>query len=759
MPFPATFELSALNETDGFRIDGVAVGDQSGYSVASAGDVNGDGIDDLVIGARHANPNGVYSGSSYVVFGKTASFGPSISLASLNGGNGFRIDGAAAGDQSGHSVASAGDVNGDGIDDLIVSARLADPNGSSNAGVSYVVFGSDDGFPEVLNLSDLNGVNGFSISGEAQSDWSGISVSSAGDINGDGISDVLIGAMLADPNGVGGAGAGYVVFGRNTVLEGDFASNLNLSALDGTNGFRINGVAAADSTGFSVSSAGDVNDDGFDDVILGARTADVNGVSSGASYVVYGSDAGFADELNLTDLNGLNGFRISGAMASEYSGYSVASAGDFNGDGIADLIIGAPYASPNGFRSGASYVVFGDAAGFGADLNLGSLNGLNGFRIIGEAEADQSGNWVDSAGDINGDGFDDLIVATRDAGPNGAYSGVTYIVFGAAASVGASFSLSSLNGTNGFQVNGVAADDRSGRSAAAAGDVNGDGIDDLIIGALGANQETGASYIIYGRLDFTGGGTNDARSGGAVADSLRGQGGNDVLYGMGGDDVLDGGDLSDILYGGDGADDLVGGGGGDVMYGDAGDDQIDGGEGGDKLFGGLGADQLFGGLGNDRFDGGDGIDSLNGGQGNDYLDGGAGADVMTGGTENDIYLVDDLGDQTIEAPDEGYDIVRTELDGWVLAGNLEGLQLEGAGDIDGTGNGLANNIQGSSGANTIYGLAGNDTINGNDGNDIIVGGLGGDQLRGGAGADSFVIGQESTVARTELDQIHDFSIT
>ncbi|RYF89644.1 MAG: hypothetical protein EON95_18420, partial [Caulobacteraceae bacterium] len=590
MPFPATFELSALNETDGFRIDGVAVGDQSGYSVASAGDVNGDGIDDLVIGARHANPNGVYSGSSYVVFGKTASFGPSISLASLNGGNGFRIDGAAAGDQSGHSVASAGDVNGDGIDDLIVSARLADPNGSSNAGVSYVVFGSDDGFPEVLNLSDLNGVNGFSISGEAQSDWSGISVSSAGDINGDGISDVLIGAMLADPNGVGGAGAGYVVFGRNTVLEGDFASNLNLSALDGTNGFRINGVAAADSTGFSVSSAGDVNDDGFDDVILGARTADVNGVSSGASYVVYGSDAGFADELNLTD------------------------------------------------------------------LNLGSLNGLNGFRIIGEAEADQSGNWVDSAGDINGDGFDDLIVATRDAGPNGAYSGVTYIVFGAAASVGASFSLSSLNGTNGFQVNGVAADDRSGRSAAAAGDVNGDGIDDLIIGALGANQETGASYIIYGRLDFTGGGTNDARSGGAVADSLRGQGGNDVLYGMGGDDVLDGGDLSDILYGGDGADDLVGGGGGDVMYGDAGDDQIYGGEAGDKLFGGLGADLLVGELGNDRFDGGDGIDSLNGGQGNDYLDGGAGADVMRGGTENDIYLVDDLDDQTLEALDEGYDI-------------------------------------------------------------------------------------------------------
>ncbi|RYF89643.1 MAG: type I secretion target, partial [Caulobacteraceae bacterium] len=141
-----------------------------------------------------------------------------------------------------------------------------------------------------------------------------------------------------------------------------------------------------------------------------------------------------------------------------------------------------------------------------------------------------------------------------------------------------------------------------------------------------------------------------------------------------------------------------------------------------------------------------------------YLDGGAGADVMRGGTENDIYLVDDLDDQTLEALDEGYDIVRTELDGWVLAGNIEGLQLEGAGDIDGTGNGLANNMQGSSGANTIYGLAGNDTINGADGNDIIVGGLGGDQLRGGAGADSFVIGQESTVARTELDQIHDFSI-
>src|ERR671933_819813 len=193
-------------------------------------------------------------------------FGPTFNLSTLNGSNGFAINGIAAYDQSGFSVSSAGDVNGDGIDDLIIGARGADPNGINEAGQSYVVFGSNSGFGAGLDLSTLNGSNGFAINGIGTFDQSGLSVSSAGDVNGDGIDDLIIGAFGADPNGLPFAGQSYVVFGSNS----GFGAGLDLSTLDGSNGFAINGIVANDYSGFSVSSAGDVNGDGFDDLIIGA---------------------------------------------------------------------------------------------------------------------------------------------------------------------------------------------------------------------------------------------------------------------------------------------------------------------------------------------------------------------------------------------------------------------------------------------------------------------------------------------------------
>ena len=133
MSFSSSINLSSLNGSTGFRLDGVSASDASGSSVASAGDVNGDGFADLIIGAPGADPNGnSYSGSSYVVFGKASGFTSGINLSSLNGTTGFRLDGVASSDYSGASVASAGDVNGDGFTDLIVGAYGADPNGSSS---------------------------------------------------------------------------------------------------------------------------------------------------------------------------------------------------------------------------------------------------------------------------------------------------------------------------------------------------------------------------------------------------------------------------------------------------------------------------------------------------------------------------------------------------------------------------------------------------------------------------------------------------
>jgi hypothetical protein len=505
--FGAALELSSLNGANGFVCNGIDADDESGRSVSGAGDINGDGVDDLIIGAYFVDPNGAASGESYVVFGGAGvGAGGAIELSSLNGSNGFVINGIDAGDGSGRSVSGAGDINGDGVDDLIIGAPKADPNGNG-AGESYVVFGvAGVGAGGAIELSSLNGSNGFVCNGIDANDLSGRSVSGAGDVNGDGVDDLIIGAPNADPNGISQAGESYVVFGAAGVGAG---GAIELSSLNGSNGFVINGIDAGDTSGYSVSGAGDVNGDGIDDLIIGALFADPNGNSyAGESYVVFGgAGVGAGGAINLSSLNGSNGFVCNGIDAVDVSGYSVSGAGDVNGDGIDDLIIGALFADPNGnYFAGESYVVFGAAnVGAGGAIELSSLNGSNGFVLSGIDADDLSGRSVSGAGDVNGDGVDDLIIGAFGADPNGnSLAGESYVVFGAAGvGAGGAIELSSLNGSNGFVLNGIDADDRSGRSVSGAGDVNGDGVDDLIIGALFASPNgyirAGESYVVFGR--------------------------------------------------------------------------------------------------------------------------------------------------------------------------------------------------------------------------------------------------------------------
>ncbi|MFN7408918.1 MAG: hypothetical protein ACK5UM_02750, partial [Pseudomonadota bacterium] len=310
-------------------------------SVSSAGDINGDGFDDVIVGAWGADTNGTNSGAAYVVFGKASGFAPTFSASSLTGPNGFRITGAPAFDAAGISVSGAGDINGDKIDDLIVGSY----------GTAYVVFGKAGGFAPNLNLSTLNGTTGFRIINTSSNANIGGSVSVAGDVNGDGIDDLIIGEEYAGSN----SGAAYVVFGK----VGGFGATFDVSTLTGANGFRITGVAAGDYAGSSVSAAGDINGDGFADLIVGAFSADPNGSRSGAAYVVFGKAGGFDATLNLSGLTGANGFRIAGGAAGDNAGFSVSAAGDVNGDGIDDLIVGATGVDANGTSSGAAYVIYG----------------------------------------------------------------------------------------------------------------------------------------------------------------------------------------------------------------------------------------------------------------------------------------------------------------------------------------------------------------------------------------------------------------
>ena len=433
--FPNSFDIIALDGTNGFTITGSSFYQDFGSSVSSAGDINGDGIDDILIGAPRAGgtPGNNGAGEAYVLFGSDLPFSASLSVSDLDGTNGFKIGGGLVNSEVGFSVDAAGDVNNDGIDDILVGARQANSSGLTYAGQAYVIFGSAGGFLESVTLPPVSGLTGSGISNFARA---GSSVAGIGDVNGDGIDDFAVGAPDASADGVIGAGQSFIVFGDSTGLPATFS----LADVGGTvAGLRLDGTLYGDRSGSVVEGAGDINGDGIGDVVIGAFTADAPGYDSGAAYVVFGSTT-LGGDLSLSDLNGTNGFRATSSELAALVGISVSGIGDFNGDGIDDVAIGGHGTNAG---TGSVWVVYGSTTAFSANIDLDALAPTEGFRIDGLGADDGFGFSVSGAADVNGDGYADLIVGALSEGyVPGAYdpfgdneagtgpTGAAYVIYG-----------------------------------------------------------------------------------------------------------------------------------------------------------------------------------------------------------------------------------------------------------------------------------------------------------------------------------------
>ena len=490
--FPVIFNLTDLNGLNGFKMDGEAANDQSGWSVNAAGDVNGDSYADFIMGTPYHNGK---IGRSYIIFGNPkVGQGGMLPLSDLNGANGFKIDGINGQvAESGYSVSYAGDINGDKFSDLIVGAPLYF-GGSATVGKSFVILGGPKvGSGGSISLSILNGTNGFVLNGNTRYDgcYSGYAVSGAGDVNGDKYGDLIIGAPFYEQFMSSYPGWNYLILGGPNLMNLAASSNgvLYITGVDGTNGYRLTGEYSIDNSGMAVSNGGDINGDGYADFLIGAP----NNADGGHSYAIFGTTKAVSGgSFALANLNGANGFKIVGEKTGDQSGLSLDCAGDFNQDGYDDIIVGAP-----NHGSGRSYVIYGASdVGSSSAITLGGLNGANGFKIDGELDSNHSGFSVSGAGDFNGDGFDDIVIGATNSTN---FFGRGYVVFGGP-QVGSNglIALADLNGKNGFKLHGEAINDECGYSVHGAGDVNGDGCDDIVISAPFYNNKAGRSYLIFG---------------------------------------------------------------------------------------------------------------------------------------------------------------------------------------------------------------------------------------------------------------------
>ncbi|NLF01274.1 MAG: hypothetical protein GX601_09890 [Anaerolineales bacterium] len=423
-----------LNTGPGEYYQGSQDGAALGVSVAAAGDVNGDGYGDVIVGAslRSNSLTEEEEGFALVYFG---------SEAGLSNGFNWRAEGEQEGASLGRSVATAGDVNGDGFADVIVGADRYD-DGTEDEGKAFVWYGSEDG------------LNGGVTGTPANADWSaqpndfaarfGTSVSTAGDVNGDGCADVIVGGPYYGSDG----GVARLYLGSSTGLDTAYAN-------------QDTGGQAGAEFGYSVATAGDVNGDGYADVIVGSPMWTNGENDEGRALVWLGS------------ANGIHPTRdwvVEGDSVGAWYGFSVATAGDVNGDGYSDIIVGAPHRDT---ESGATFAYYG-----GPD----SLEETASWTKVSNLEDALFGWSVSSAGDVDADGYADVVVGAPYWDGGQADEGQAWVYMGSGAG---------LESAPDWHKQSNQAGAYFGYSVGRAGDVNGDGWDDVIVGAPGYENVAG----------------------------------------------------------------------------------------------------------------------------------------------------------------------------------------------------------------------------------------------------------------------------
>lgn len=460
LPAPAPFDAKFLGE----KFD-----DLAGFSVSPAGDFNGDGVDDIAVAAPwHAVFPNLAFGATYLYFG------PVQGTSSLSTSD-LKILGENEMDQSGWNVDAAGDTNGDGFDDLLIGSPGSEASGDL-AGAAYLVRGRSlpvDGLvPQLTTLAAAD----FKFYGDAF-DQAGLYVAGVGDVNADGFDDILVGAP------------GNTTFGVNTGVAYLFYGPVSGTLAPGDEDAVFIGEGANNFAGRTISEAGDINGDGFDDFLIGAPGDREGGLLAGAVYLIKGSPA-------LTGtffLSGSFDVKFFGASEHDSAGFDVAGAGDVNGDGLSDILIGANQEPQLGNNPGFAYLMYGSPT-LSGKINLSAAD----VTFVGNAAGDMTGESVTLLGDVDADGFDEVVIGAPFEDTFGPDAGVAWFVRGSNALSG-TLNLAAVA----TQLHGEGDGDQFGRSVERAGDVDGNGVADVIIGApahapvplLGARF--GAAYLQF----------------------------------------------------------------------------------------------------------------------------------------------------------------------------------------------------------------------------------------------------------------------